>query len=142
MKPWILTTIITAFTAMSLTAADNVHDFTVKDIDGKDISLEDYKGKVLLIVNVASKCGATPQYENLQLLHETLKDKGLSVLGFPANNYGGQEPGTEEEIKTFCTTNYSVDFPMFSKVSVDGDDQVELFKYLTTAENPDYTREN
>ena len=139
MKNLILPTIIAALTAMSASAADSVHDFTVKDIDGKDVSLKDYEGQVLLIVNVASRCGATPQYEDLQGLHQKLSDKGLSVLGFPANNYGGQEPGTEEEIKTFCTTRYDVSFPMFSKVSVNGDDQVELFQYLTAAENPDFT---
>lgn len=138
MKTWILTFIISAITAMSLTAADSVHDFTVNDIDGKPVNLKAYEGKVLLIVNVASECGATPQYETLQDLQAVLKDKGFSVLGFPANNYGGQEPGTEAEIKAFCTGSYSVDFPMFSKISAKGDDQAELFKYLTSAENPDF----
>ena len=123
--------------AMNATAEDSVHEFKVKDIEGKDVNLADYKGKPLLIVNVASKCGATPQYENLQAVYEQFKDKGLVILGFPANNYGGQEPGTDEEIKTFCTSTYDVSFPMFSKVSVKGDDQAPLFKYLTAAENPD-----
>ena len=86
--------------AMNATAEDSVHEFKVKDIEGKDVNLADYKGKPLLIVNVASKCGATPQYENLQAVYEQFKDKGLVILGFPANNYGGQEPGTDEEIKT------------------------------------------
>lgn len=120
-------------------AADSVHDFKVKDIDGKEVDLSAYKGKALLIVNVASKCGATPQYENLQALHKQFADKGLVVMGFPANNYGGQEPGTEAEIKEFCSTKYDVEFPMFAKVSVKGDDQAPLFSYLTKAENPDGT---
>lgn len=110
--------------------ATNLYDFTLTDIDGKPVKLEKYKGKVLLIVNVASKCGLTPQYNGLQKLYSENKDKGLVVLGFPANNFGGQEPGTEEEIKTFCTTNYNVTFPMFSKVSVKGNDTHPLFKWL------------
>ncbi|MCB1078362.1 MAG: glutathione peroxidase [Verrucomicrobiae bacterium] len=118
-------------------ASDTVFDFKVKDIEGKEVYLGDYQGDVLLIVNVASKCGRTPQYENLQALHKQFSDKGLVVMGFPANNYGGQEPGTEAEIKEFCTTKYDVEFPMFSKVSVKGDDQAPLFQFLTTAENPD-----
>lgn len=131
------TALIAGLSATAAPAADSVHDFKVKDIDGKDVDLSAYKGKVLLIVNVASKCGATPQYENLQSVYKTFKDKGLVVLGFPANNYGGQEPGSESEIKEFCTANYSVEFPMFAKVSVKGDDQAPLFSYLTTAKNPD-----
>jgi glutathione peroxidase len=123
--------------ATTASAADTVYDYKVKDIDGKEVDLSAYKGKALLIVNVASRCGATPQYENLQALHKQFADKGLVVMGFPANNYGGQEPGTEAEIKEFCSTKYDVDFPMFSKVSVKGDDQAPLFKYLTTAANPD-----
>lgn len=123
--------------ALNAHADDSVHDYKVKDIDGKDVSLSEYDGHPLLIVNVASRCGATPQYENLQSVYEQFKDKGLVVLGFPANNYGGQEPGTDEEIKTFCSTKYDVTFPMFSKVSVKGDDKAPLFEYLTSAENPD-----
>ena len=105
--------------------------FTVKDIDGKDVNLADYKGKVVLIVNVASKCGFTPQYAGLEKLYEQKKDDGLVVLGFPANDFGGQEPGTAEEIKAFCTGKYDVTFPMFDKVSVKGDDKSPLFKCLT-----------
>ncbi len=119
-------------------AADSLHEFKVKDIDGNDVALSDYKDKVVLVVNVASRCGYTRQYSGLQKLHEAYADRGVVVLGFPANNYGGQEPGTNEEIKTFCSTKYSVSFPMFSKVSVDGDDQAPLFRYLTSAENPDF----
>lgn len=116
----------------------SVYDFKVKNIDGKEVKLSDYKGKVLLLVNVASKCGYTPQYKDLQALYEKYGEKGLVVMGFPANNFGKQEPGTNEEIKEFCTANYDVTFPMFSKVSVKGDDQHELFKYLTSLENPDF----
>ena len=100
-------------------------------IDGKETNLGAFKGKVVLVVNVASKCGFTPQYKGLEALYEKYKDKGLVVVGFPANNYGGQEPGTNDEIKTFCTTNFSVTFPMMSKVSVNGDDKHPLFAYLT-----------
>ena len=109
----------------------SIYEIPVKTIDGQDTNLGDYKGKTLLIVNVASKCGLTPQYEGLQKLYSEYKDKGVEVLGFPANNYLGQEPGTEDEIKDFCSTNYNVTFPMFSKLSTKGDDQHELYKYLT-----------
>ncbi len=102
-----------------------------KTISGSDSSLTDFSGKILLIVNVASKCGFTPQYEGLQSLHEKYKDKGLVVIGFPANNFGAQEPGTDEEIQKFCSTNYHVTFPMMSKVSVKGKDKHPLFAYLT-----------
>jgi len=131
--------LITLISIMSLSAADSVHEFTVTDIDGQEVKLEDYKDKVLLIVNVASECGYTRQYANLQTVYEDLKDEGLVVMGFPANNYGGQEPGSDSEIKLFCTENYEVSFPMFSKVSVKGDDQAPLFQYLTAAENDDFT---
>lgn len=112
----------------------------MKDIDGNDIDLASFKGKVLLIVNVASKCGMTPQYEGLQKLYEEKKDSGLVILGFPANNFGGQEPGSNEQIKTFCTTNYKVTFPMFSKVSVRDDktngEAHPLFKQLAAQPSP------
>ena len=119
--------------------SDSIFDYKMKDIDGKEVSLDKYKGKVILVVNVASKCGYTPQYEGLQKLYETYKDDGLVILGFPANNFNGQEPGSDEEIKQFCTLNYGVEFPMFSKVSVKGEDQAELFSFLTQAQNPDFT---
>jgi glutathione peroxidase len=113
---------------------------TVKDIDGKDVNLETYKGKVLLIVNVASKCGMTPQYEGLQALYTEKKDAGFEVLGFPANNFGKQEPGSEKEIKEFCTSKYSVTFPMFAKVSVKEDKDLgevsPLFKQLAAQPAP------
>ncbi len=106
-------------------------DFTVNDIDGKPVSLADYEGKVVLIVNVASHCGFTPQYEALEKLYLADKDKGLMILGFPANNFNHQEPGTADDIKTFCSSKYSVTFPLMAKVSVKGDDQCPLYKYLT-----------
>ena len=108
-----------------------IYGFTMKTIDGKDKPLSDYKGDVLLIVNVASFCGHTPQYENLENLYEKYKDKGFRILGFPANNFGAQEPGTDKEIKEFCTTKYHVSFDMFSKISVKGEDQHPLYRYLT-----------
>ena len=122
--------------AAPLSAASSVYDFTMASIDGVKTPLSTYKGKVILMVNVASRCGYTPQYTGLQALYEKYKDKGLVILGFPANNFGAQEPGTDAEIKTFCSTKYSVTFPMFSKVSVKGDDTTPLYQYLTTAANP------
>ena len=116
-----------------------VHQFEMKNITGETISLEQYKGKVVLIVNTASKCGYTPQYEGLQSLYEDYADKGFVILGFPANNFMNQEPGSDEEILTFCQKNYGVTFPMFSKVSVKGDDQDPFFTYLTSQENEDFT---
>ena len=106
-------------------------DFKVKDIDDKDYDLAQLKGKVVLIVNVASKCGYTPQYNGLEKLYEAKKDQGFVIVGFPANNFKGQEPGTNEEIKAFCTGKYNVTFPMMSKISVKGDDQHPLYKMLT-----------
>ena len=123
-------------------AAENgtsVLDFKMKDIDGKDVKLKQYKGKVLLVVNVASKCGYTPQYEALQADYAKYKDQGFFVLGFPANNFGAQEPGTETEIKEFCSSKYHVTFPMFAKISVKGTDQDALYSFLTAKEtNPDF----
>lgn len=113
----------------------SIYDFTVKSIDGEDIKLSDYKGKKILIVNVASECGYTPQYKGLEKLYETYRDK-LVVLGFPANNFGGQEPGTNAEIKAFCTKHFNVTFPMFEKISVKGNDTHPLYRWLCTpAEN-------
>ncbi|HEY8783899.1 MAG TPA: glutathione peroxidase [Mucilaginibacter sp.] len=118
----------------------SVYDFKLKNIDGQDFSLAQYKGKKVLIVNTASKCGFTPQYAELQKLADMYKDK-LVVVGFPANNFGQQEPGTATEIKSFCQKNYGVTFPLSEKVSVKGDDICPLFKYLTEAPNPDFTGE-
>lgn len=120
-------------------AVKNVFDFKLKNIEGKEVKLADYEGKVLLFVNVASKCGYTPQYEGLVKLQKKYEEKGLVVMGFPANNYGGQEPGTNEEIMQFCQTNYDVNFPMSQKISVKGEDIHPLFDYLTKLENPDFT---
>ena len=117
--------------AGSLFAASGVYSFTLNSIDGKPAPLADYKGKVVLVVNVASQCGYTPQYSALEATYEKYKDQGFVILGFPANNFGAQEPGTNEEIKTFCTRKYSVTFPMYSKISVKGADQAPLYAYLT-----------
>ncbi|HEY0049174.1 MAG TPA: glutathione peroxidase [Pyrinomonadaceae bacterium] len=111
--------------------ANELYEIPLKTIDGAETNLGEYKDKVLLIVNVASKCGLTPQYEGLQKLYENYRAQGFEILGFPANNFMGQEPGTEDEIKDFCSTNYEVKFPLFSKISVKGDDRHELYKYLT-----------
>ncbi len=113
--------------------ANELYEIPVKTINGTETNLEAYKDKVLLIVNVASKCGLTPQYEGLEKLYENYRGQGFEVLGFPANNFHGQEPGTEEEIKDFCSTNYDVQFPLFSKISVKGDDQHPLYHYLVEA---------
>ncbi|HEX8399669.1 MAG TPA: glutathione peroxidase [Pyrinomonadaceae bacterium] len=119
--------------------AKTIYDFTVKDIDGNDVKLKKYKGKVALVVNVASKCGYTPQYEGLQAIYEKYKAQGFVVLGFPANNFKNQESGTNAEIKEFCESKYKVTFPMFAKISVMGEDQEPLYKYLTSKEtNPQY----
>nr|WP_246114181.1 glutathione peroxidase [Rubripirellula tenax] len=107
-------------------------NFKVKTIDGETVDLEDYEGNVVLVVNVASKCGLTPQYAGLQKLYEAHKEDGLVVLGFPCNQFGGQEPGTDAEVKTFCSTKYNVSFPMFSKVDVNGDAAAPIYKYLTS----------
>ncbi len=117
--------------ATSLFAGSGVYSFTLNSIDGKPAPLADYKGKVVLIVNVASQCGYTPQYSALESIYEKYKDQGFVILGFPANNFGAQEPGTNEEIKTFCTRKYSVTFPMYAKISVKGSDQAPLYAYLT-----------
>jgi glutathione peroxidase len=108
-----------------------LYSFTMKTIDGNDKKLSDYKGKVLMIVNVASKCGHTPQYKELESIYEQYKDRGFMILGFPANNFLWQEPGTNEDIKAFCSLNYGVTFDMFSKISVKGNDQHPLYHFLT-----------
>lgn len=107
-----------------------IYDFKAESIDGENISLGDYKGKVLLIVNTASKCGFTPQYEDLQKLYEKYREQGLEILGFPCNQFNAQEPGTSEDTKAFCSLNYGVSFPLFEKVEVNGVDSHPIFKYL------------
>jgi glutathione peroxidase len=114
-------------------APKSLYDFTMATIAGKSLKLDKYKGKVVLIVNVASKCGLTPQYKGLEELYKENKAKGLVVLGFPANNFGGQEPGSNEEISEFCARNYGVSFPMFSKISVKGSDRAELYNWLVSS---------
>ena len=127
--------ILAALLAMTTFAASaaEFQDIPLKTIEGKDTSLKDHAGKVLLIVNVASECGYTDQYSGLQALHEKYAKEGFAVLGFPCNDFGGQEPGSEAEIKTFCTSRYNVTFPMYSKVSITGADKHPLFAALTSA---------
>lgn len=117
-------------------AASRFYEFTLPAIDGKAAPLAAYKGKVVLVVNVASKCGYTPQYAGLEALYRKYRDRGFVILGFPANNFGMQEPGTNEEIAQFCKLKYDVTFPMYAKVSVKGDDKTPLYKWLTTEANP------
>jgi glutathione peroxidase len=114
----------------------SVYDIGVKTIDGEETTLAEYKGKALMVVNVASKCGFTPQYEALQKLYTDFHDRGFEILGFPCNQFGGQEPGTNEEIKEFCSLNWGVTFPMFDKVDVNGDGQHPLYAELT--KHPDH----
>jgi glutathione peroxidase len=130
--------ILALMLSLLFTAPSTVYDFKVKDIEGKNFKLSKYKGKKLLIVNTASKCGYTKQYAELQKLADQYKDK-VVVLGFPANNFNGQEPGTNSEIKEFCSKNFGVTFPLSEKVSVKGLDIAPIFQYLTTQENPDFT---
>lgn len=117
----------------SMKDSKSVLDYSAKSLEGKEIPLSEYKGKVLLIVNTASKCGFTPQYEGLENLYKKYKGKGFEILGFPCNQFGSQEPGSENEIAAFCKKNYGVDFQMFEKVEVNGDDAHPLYKYLTKA---------
>jgi len=123
--------------AAGLFGAASVYEFTLNSIDGAPAPLAAYKGKVLLLVNVASKCGFTPQYKELEAVYEKYKDRGLVIAGFPANNFMAQEPGTNEEIKTFCTRKYNVTFPMYAKISVKGADIAPLYEYLTKSSGGD-----
>jgi len=131
--------VFSLFTAAALCAADapkSIYDVPLKDIDGKETSLKDYQGKVLLIVNVASRCGNTPQYKQLEALNQEFSKEGLAVLGFPCNDFGKQEPGTNEEIKEFCSTKYKVSFPMFDKVAVKGAEKHALYQVLSGPQSP------
>ena len=123
--------VLFAAAAMAAAQASSIYDFKMKSIDGQQVSLSSFKGKVVLVVNVASKCGFTPQYTALEAVYEKYKAKGLVIVGVPANNFMSQEPGTDAEIKTFCTNKYNVTFPMMSKVSVKGDDKTPLYTFLT-----------
>ncbi len=126
-------TLLAALLLLTATAfaASSLYDFTMPALNGSPTPLAGFKGKVVLVVNVASQCGYTPQYEGLQALYMKFKDRGFVIAGFPANNFGGQEPGTNEEIGAFCKSKYGVTFPMFSKISVKGAGQAPLYKYLT-----------
>ena len=120
------------FCAAALVAGEkSIYDFTLNSIDGQPAPLAAYKGKVVMLVNVASRCGFTPQYSALESIYEKYKDHGFVIVGIPANNFGAQEPGTNQEIKTFCSSKYNVKFPMMSKVSVKGDDKTPLYQFLT-----------
>jgi glutathione peroxidase len=136
MKILLLLTALVLLQIVSSQAADSLYDVPLKDIDGKATSLKLYAGKVLLIVNVASKCGYTPQYTGLEATYEKYKDKGFAVLGFPCNQFGGQEPGTDEEIKQFCTSKYQVTFPMFDKLDVNGPNRHALYVKLAGDSSP------
>jgi glutathione peroxidase len=128
----IFTGILIFMAATTIIAQKNFHDFTVKDISGESFDLAQFKGQKVLVVNTASKCGLTPQYEDLEKLYKEYKDQGLVIIGFPANNFARQEPGTDEEIASFCQVNYGVTFPMMSKISVKGKDQHKLYTWLTS----------
>ncbi len=114
-----------------LSGASGVYEFTMNSIEGKTTPLGEFRGKVTMVVNVASRCGYTPQYAALEAVYEKYKDRGFTIAGFPANNFGEQEPGTNEEIRQFCSAKYNVKFPMFAKISVLGDDIAPLYRYLT-----------
>jgi glutathione peroxidase len=139
MRKIILTLILTLCVAAGSAQSKNIYSFTMKSIDGDAVSLSSFKGKVVMVVNVASKCGFTPQYSALESIYEKYKDRGFVIVGIPANNFAQQEPGTNEEIKTFCSRKYNVTFPMMSKVSVKGDDKTPLYQYLTdSAQDPKF----
>lgn len=130
--------LLLSFITTAMTAQDNIHNFQIAGLNGDSIDFADFKGKKILIVNTASECGYTPQYEQLQELHKT-HGTGLVIIGFPANNFGAQEPGSDTDISTFCAKNYGVTFLMASKVSVQGSDQHSLFSWLCAQENEDFT---
>jgi len=143
-----LVAVLATFAVVSIAAEEKAKDvppvlsFTMESLEGKQVPLSKYQGKVIMIVNTASKCGNTPQYETLEKLHEKYADKGLAILGFPANDFKQQEPGTNEEIAAFCQKNYGVKFDMFSKIVVKGEGQAPLYKFLTSPEtNPKFPGE-
>ena len=136
MRAIILLVAMTFFQILAAGAAESIYDIPLKDIDGNSTSLKPYQGKVLLIVNVASKCGFTPQYTALEALYQKYKDQGLVVLGFPCNQFAGQEPGTDLEIKQFCTSKYDVTFPMFDKLEVNGANRHPLYVLLAGKDSP------
>ncbi|MEN3940842.1 glutathione peroxidase [Prosthecobacter sp. SYSU 5D2] len=132
----VLSTLLALAACVTTATAATLYDVPLKDIDGKETTLKPYKGKVMLIVNVASKCGNTKQYKELQALHQEFEKEGLAVLGFPSNDFGGQEPGTNKQIKEFCSTKYNVSFPMFDKVVVKGESKHPLYQELSGKESP------
>jgi len=136
MKSTILTLAVFAMTTFSILAADSLYDIPLKDIDGKDTTLKPYAGKVMLIVNVASKCGYTPQYKSLEATYEKYSSQGLVICGFPCNQFGSQEPGSDAEIKQFCTSKYDVTFPMFDKLEVNGENRHPLYISLAGKDSP------
>ncbi|HMN67578.1 MAG TPA: glutathione peroxidase [Bdellovibrionales bacterium] len=133
MKKLLALLTFTQFASATKPPGQTLHDFKVKTPDNTEQSLERYKGKVVLVVNVASKCGYTPQYEELEKIYETYKDKGFVILGFPCNQFGGQEPGTNEEIQKFCKVNFGVTFPVMAKIEVNGDGAIPLYKWLKSS---------
>jgi len=130
----LLFTFLIASFSMSLSAQESIYNYTVQNIDGEEVSMETFKGKKILLVNVASKCGYTPQYEELQKLYDKYSEKDFVVVAFPANNFMKQEPGSNSEIKAFCAEEYGVTFPVMSKISVKGDDQAPIYGWLTSKE--------
>jgi len=137
MKPFALVVALTLLTAMMTQAVPpSIHDLKLKDIDGKEVQLSEYKGKVLLVVNVASRCGFTKQYAGLEALYQKYKDQGLIVLGFPCNQFGGQEPGSNTDIKEFCSTKFNVTFPLFDKIDVNGENRAPLYTLLAGKDSP------
>jgi len=136
MKRFISTLLSTLVFMNAALAADSIYDIPLKDIQGNETSLKEYEGKAMLIVNVASKCGNTKQYKELQALHETFQKHGLAVLAFPCNDFGGQEPGSNQEIQEFCSTKYNVSFPLFDKITVKGADKHPIYAKLSGPESP------
>jgi glutathione peroxidase len=132
---------LSIFAMVTFENGESVYEFKLNSINGEEIAMSEYEGSVILIVNTASECGYTSQYEGLQNVYDQYKENQFYVLGFPANNFGGQEPGTNEEIQEFCKVNFGVNFPLFSKLSVKGDEIHPLFDYLTNLDNADFTGE-
>jgi glutathione peroxidase len=133
---FLLAALVAALQVVSAHAADSIYSIPLKDIDGKDTSLKPYQGKVMLVVNVASKCGYTPQYEQLESIYKQYSDKGFTIVGFPCNQFGGQEPKAEADIKEFCTSKYNVTFPMFSKIEVNGANRNPVYTVLAGQGSP------
>jgi glutathione peroxidase len=136
MKTLLILLVLSLVQVVAVQAADSLYNIPLKDIDGKSASLKPFEGKVLLIVNVASKCGYTPQYAGLEAIYKKYNDKGFAVLGFPCNQFGSQEPGTGQEIRQFCTSTYQVTFPLFDKIEVNGENRNALYETLAGKDSP------